>query len=518
MSSTPSRKRRILLLGLGAGSLLSHPLRSALASNMPGMASHGAMDAPVYTGPIALAPLSSLPQHRPLQPLPRLVNRARRGNLFRSRLVAAPARLKLGQSLPPTPFYCYNHSTPGPLIEAYEGDQIEIDFFNLLPQASTVHWHGLAVPADQDGAPQDFIPAGGKRRYHFTLPAGSAGSHWYHPHPHMMTAEQVYRGLAGAFIVRDRNDPLRHIPEQELFISDLKLAADGTVAPNDREDWMNGREGQFVLINGLHLPLITLVGTQRWRIWNACSARYLRLSLDGLVFSQVATDGGLLTAPVHGLTELLLAPAERAEIIVTAPSQGGSRVQLVAEPYDRGAMGRLAGPSPRRVLADVDIVPTSKTTLPVPDTLRPIAALENPTAEHMVAFSDFVDLEAPAPSNPYERPQDMLFLVNGQAYDMERIDIEGRLGEVEEWTVINATAMGMEHPFHIHGGHFQVLERNLDGITTPEPFLAWRDTINLKAGESAKLRMRITEPGLRMFHCHILEHEDLGMMGNLLVK
>lgn len=520
MSSLPLNRRRTLLLGMGAGALLAQPWHPLLANSPPNpMAAmgHAGDDMTAYSGPTELAPLSSLPRHRPLKPLPRLANRARRKQLFRSKLVAAPANLKLG-SLPPTRVFAYNHMTPGPLIEAYEGDRIEIDFYNLLPQPSTVHWHGLAIPADQDGAPQDFIPAGGHRRYHFTLPPGSAGTHWYHPHPHMMTAEQVYRGLAGALIVRDRNDPLQHFPEQELFISDLKMAADGSIPPNDREDWMNGREGQFVLINGLHMPLITLVGTQRWRIWNACSARYLKLSLGGLEFTQVATDGGLLAAPVRGLTELLLAPAERAEIIVTAPSSGSSRIQLIAEPYDRGAMGRLAGLSQRRVLADIDIVHSSEATLEIPEVLRPITALGTPTAEHMVAFSDYVDLEAPPPSNPYERPQDMLFLVNGQTYDMERVDIEGRLGEVEEWTVINASAMGMEHPFHIHGGHFQVLERNFNGETTPEPFLAWRDTINIKAGESVTLRMRIDEPGLRMFHCHILEHEDLGMMGNILVS
>lgn len=513
-------RRRTLLLGLGAGAVLAHPLRPLFATTaapaMAAMAAHGMDDMVNYSGPTDLAPLSSLPIHRPLKPLPRLTNRARRDGLFRSKLVAAPARLKLG-TLPPTSVFAYNGMTPGPLIELYEGDQVEIDFFNRLPQSSTVHWHGLTIPADQDGAPQDYIPAGGQRRYHFTLPQGSAGTHWYHPHPHMMTAEQVYRGLAGAVIVRQRNDPLQHIPEQELFITDLKMAADGSIPPNDRDDWMNGREGQFVLINGLHMPLITLVGTQRWRIWNACSARYLKLSLGGLEFSLVGTDGGLLSAPVHGLTELLLAPAERAEIIVSAPRNGPSRIQLIAEPYDRGAMGRLAGPSRRRVLADIDTVYTEEALRTIPDTLRPISPLGTPTAEHMVAFSDYVDVDAPPPSNPYERPQDMLFLVNGQAYDMERIDIEGRLGEVEEWTIINASSMGMEHPFHIHGGHFQVIERNYDGITTPEPFLAWRDTINLKAGESATLRMRIDEPGLRMFHCHILEHEDLGMMGNLMI-
>lgn len=237
-------------------------------------------------------------------------------------------------------------------------------------------------------------------------------------------------------------------------------------------------------------------------------------------FTQVGTDGGLLATPRRGLKELLLAPAERAEIVVTAP-QGELRSWLIAEPYDRGAIGRLAGASPRRMLADIDMLADENphaAEAAVPDTLRTIEPLGKPAREHVAAFSDFVDLDAPAPANPFERPTDMMFLLNGQAYDLARVDVESRAGEVQEWTLVNASAMGMDHPFHIHGGHFQVLDRTLDGVTTPEPFLAWRDTINLKATESARIRMRINEPGLRMFHCHILEHEDLGMMGNLLVK
>lgn len=501
---------------LGLTGLVATPFsQAALAQTAAaGMAGH-LMAAESYNGASDLAPVAAMRTHKAHSPLVKLPNRSRKPGLFRARLVAGDSsQFFLPRRV--TQAFCYNGMTPGPLLEVYEGDRVEIEFFNRLHTRSTVHWHGLAIPADQDGAPQDFIEAGGSRRYHFTLPPGSAGTHWYHPHPHMMTAEQVFRGLAGPVIVRDRNDPLKHIPEQHFFISDLKLAADGAILPNDREDWMNGREGQFVLINGQHMPRITLVGTQRWRIWNACSARYLRLSLDGVEFSQVGTDGGLLAEPRHGLQELLLTPAERAEIVVNAPD-GRLRTWLVAEPYDRGAMGRLAGLSARRMLADIDLV-TSPEKLAIPEKLRSIEPLGAPTAEHVAAFSDFVDLEAEPPANIYERPTDMMFLVNGQEYDMERIDVEGRLGEVEEWTLVNASSMGMDHPFHIHGGHFQILERSFEGSTTPEPYLAWRDTVNLRAGESARIRMRITEPGLRMFHCHILEHEDLGMMGNLMIR
>ena len=152
-----------------------------------------------------------------------------------------------------------------------------------------------------------------RRLYRFKLPLDSAGSYWYHPHPHGYTAEQVYRGLAGVFIVRATNDPLKSIPERHLVFSDLKLSADGRIADSDMNDEMNGREGQFALVNGQQQPVLRFDsnGRERWRIWNANSARYLRLSLPGVKLTLVGTDGGLLEHPISGLTELMLAPAER---------------------------------------------------------------------------------------------------------------------------------------------------------------------------------------------------------------
>lgn len=517
MSNTPIKRRKIVF-GLAGGLLLSPFMDRNQAFAMGGMSMDGMhgeeADGSGYKGAKTLMPVSAMPSGLPLPKLPVLANRSRKAGVFKAKLVAAPSRMLLVPGFQ-TEALCYNSTMPGPLIEAYEGDLVEVEFFNRLHERSTVHWHGLAVPSDQDGAPEDFIEAGGKRLYHFTLPKGSAGTHWYHPHPHMITASQVYRGLAGGIIVRAKDDPLQAIPEQNLLISDLRLATDGGIPPNDREDWMNGREGQFVLVNGANQPRISLTGTQRWRIWNASNARYLRLSLGGHPFSLVATDGGLLGAPIENQTEILLTPAQRAEIVVHAP-ENGQALELVAEPYDRGAMGRLKGLSPRRVLADIDVTPGGK-HFEVPAVLRPIEPLENPTGHHTSVFSDFVDTEN-NPENIYEHPTDMLFLVNGQVYDIERIDVEAKLGAVEEWTLVNASSMGMQHPFHIHGGQFQVIERSLFGEVTPEPYLAWRDTLNLLPGESATIRMRIDEPGKRMFHCHILEHEDLGMMANLMVS
>lgn len=531
-SLTRSLTRRALMLAPLALAATPAWLR-AQAQGHGHMMDHGAPGMPGHAGaqPAGAAePLAAdgaLPSGQAWRALTPLANGSGQAGLFRARLTAAPAQVEF---LPgrPTTVWAYNGMTPGPLIEVREGDTVEIEFHNRLPQASTIHWHGLPVPADQDGSPMDAVEPGGSRLYRYTLPRGSAGTYWYHPHPHHMTAEQVFRGLAGALVVRAADDPLAHLPERHLFISDLKLTAGGRIPPNTLLDWMNGREGQFALVNGQLRPAIDARGLERWRIWNASSARFLRLRLDGQAFAQVGTDGGLLAAPLRGLEELLLAPAERAELLVSAAEAGS--FALTAESYDRGLMDMrhmMAGgdtehrrlpPPAARVLAQVRWQPPAEAQRAVPDRLREIRPLGAAKVQRQVLFTEVMDMEAlhGLHEQAYHRPgQGMEFQINGQLYAMDRIDFTARRGEVEQWDIINAT--DMDHPFHIHGTQFQVVERVFDNAATPEPVLAWRDTVNVRPAEIVRIRLAQDQPGLRMFHCHVLEHEDLGMMGNLLV-
>ncbi|RUY36841.1 multicopper oxidase family protein, partial [Mesorhizobium sp. M7A.F.Ca.US.001.04.1.1] len=151
---------------------------------------------------------SMLPEGEALRELPLLANEAGTPGLFRAKLTAEPATARFAEGLD-TPILGYNGVSPGPLIEATEGDRVEITFANRIPEeTSTIHWHGMPVPADQDGNPMDPVATGADRTYSFDLPEGSAGSYWYHPHPHGKTAEQVYRGLAGAFVVKPKVDPI----------------------------------------------------------------------------------------------------------------------------------------------------------------------------------------------------------------------------------------------------------------------------------------------------------------------
>jgi len=175
-----------------------------------GMGDMPGMDMGGHAGHMGAAPQGApvLPEGEALRDLPRLANEASTPGLFKATLTAQSATVRFAEELD-TPILAYNGTSPGPLIEAAEGDRVEITFANrIADEASTIHWHGMPVPADQDGNPMDPVATGTDRTYSFDLPEGSAGSYWYHPHPHGKTAEQVYRGLAGAFVVRSKTDPI----------------------------------------------------------------------------------------------------------------------------------------------------------------------------------------------------------------------------------------------------------------------------------------------------------------------
>ncbi|QLG86917.1 multicopper oxidase family protein [Chitinibacter bivalviorum] len=447
-----------------------------------------------------LLPETALPAGRPHRALARLANTAKQRGVVKATLTAAAHDVELvaGQT---TPMWLYNGQVPGPLIEAFEGDRVEIRFINQLAQPSTIHWHGMPVPPDQDGNPQDAVPAGGERLYQFTLPKGSAGTYWYHPHPHGDTPEQVYRGLAGLFIVRAKDDPLLSFSEQHWVISDLKLDAEAKIPDNTANDWMNGREGQFVLINGQHQPVMNILGRQRIRIWNACSARYLRLAIPGQKLTLVGTDGGLLEKP-EIVPEVLLVPGQRVEILLGDGK--AQHAELKALIYDRQKMGRVA-PEVERTLAKLQF-----NTGAVPNTPKLLRKISDPgkaTALKKVEFSETMSME--------NGQHTMSFMVNGKIYDMDRVDLISKAGEVEIWQIFNNSHM--DHPFHLHGTQFIVLDSELEGKRQNAPYRALHDTVNLRPYETLRIKVVQHDKGLRMFHCHILEHEGQGMMAQVKV-
>jgi len=429
---------------------------------------------------------------------PTLANQSSLPNTVEVDLTAAPARLSLMPGKVHT-FFAFNGRLPGPTLEVHEGDQVIVHFHNKLPEPTTVHWHGLPVPVEADGNPMDPIAPGSSYDYVFTLPKGTAGTYWYHPHPHGQAGRQVARGLFGALIVRAADDPLpAALPEKLLILTDARFTSYGSIifptANNDEQGW----EGNVMFVNGLQQPTIVLRPgeIQRWRVINASVARYYRLALQGHTFLHVGSDGGLFERPVPR-SEILLAPADRAELLVQGTGDPGGRYLLQSLPYDR----YLSYARPEGWDRTLDLLTVQYTAGPpiappaIPELLRPVPALDPATA---VTVRPIILNHA---------------LINGKYFDPNRVDITARLNDTEIWSIENRDAM--DHPFHLHGFPFQVLDRN--GV--PEPFPAWEDTVNVPKGQTLRFIVQYKDhPGKRMFHCHIMDHEDYGMMGILEVR
>ena len=448
---------------------------------------------------------SAWPTGLPLRRLDVLANTSAVADEFEGRLVAAPhlASLVSGHT---TELWGYNDAFPGPMIELREGQRVTIEFANHLGLASTVHWHGLGVPADQDGSPMDPVAPGTDRLYTFDVPMGSAGTYWYHPHAHQTTTLQVGHGLAAPLIVRSPHDPLAMLPEVTLMLTSLTLDAAGQVATGIAA--MGGMSGMMmagtgdVLVNGQKVPVHTMTpgATERWRIINATADRYLRLGVDGHRFAVVGTDGGLLGQQLPGLTEWLLAPAQRVEIVVTIAARQSTRYAL----RDLGYSGGMSGSASGELMAVETGRTPAQAPVELPAVLRPIADLGPASARQRIVLSG--------------AGMGMMgaFLINGKSFDMNRVDLETVVGRVEMWDLVNTTFM--DHPIHIHGTQFQVVARTVGGLAAPVSYPAWLDTVNVPAGETITIKTQQTLPGKRMFHCHILPHEDAGMMAVLDVK
>jgi FtsP/CotA-like multicopper oxidase with cupredoxin domain len=433
-----------------------------------------------------------------------LVNISKAPKTVEVNLTAAVARMSLQPGVT-SEVFAYNGRVPGPTLDVREGDKVIVHFRNNLPEATTVHWHGIHLPYQSDGSPYHPIAPGATRDYVFTVPQGSAGTYWYHPHPDHRTGYAIGKGLFGGIIVRAAHDPLPAPMNEELLIlSDNRFLSDGALDfPEPRShhaglDEENGREGPVLFVNGQIMPTISIRSgeVQRWRVVNASAGRMYRLALAGHTFLQIGSDGGLMERPLE-VKEILLTTGERVELLVRGSDAPGVRSVLQNLPYDRYAPQTR----PRDWQTTRDLLTLQTTNgapvapVAIPATLRKIAALDTAkaTAVRTVVFSQG--------------------LINGKTMDMARVDVSTRVGATEIWEIENI--VGMDHPFHLHGFQFQVLDRN--GV--PEPYRSWKDVVNVPKHETVRFIVRFDDfAGKWMFHCHILDHEDHGMMGVLEVK
>lgn len=387
--------------------------------------------------------------------------------------------------------YGYNGQVPGPVIEAIQGVPLEIAFTNSLSEPTLIHWHGLQIPAAMDGtqATQRPVAPGETFTYRFTPP--DAGTFWYHPHQN--ETEQLEKGLYGALIVRGADEPVVD-REQILVLDDVDADKQGRLAKfggfRQRHD---GREGDIRLINGKAEPELTIAAGQieRWRVINASSARYIRLSLGGASFRIIGTDGGLIEAPVEA-TEVLLPPADRVDLLV-GPFEEGETLAIESLRYLRSTI-RMRG---KERFGTVKVGTRKPSRASIPRRLRTIEPLAgaDATPNRTVKFSVGMSLR-----------RGLDFLVNGE---MHHHDQPVKVGELQVWDVVNASLM--DHPFHLHGFFFQVLSIN---GKAPQ-FRSWEDVVNLPPRSTVRIAwMPEDRPGSWMYHCHILEHHEAGMMGH----
>lgn len=426
----------------------------------------------------------------------------------------------------------YNGQVPSPRLEARPGDTVRIHFTNQLSQPTNLHYHGLHI-TPTGNADNVFlsIPPNERLTYEFTIPQNHpAGIFWYHPHHHGHVAEQVFAGLAGLFIVRGELDEipeLKAAQENFLILQDFDLNANGQVNPPNHMGLMMGREGALVTVNGNVNPTLTIAsgGLLRLRILNASPSRFYRLALENHPLYLIATDGRAIAEPIE-LTELLLAPGERAEVLVKG-DRPPDQYRLLNLPYNRGGMGMMGEGMMIPEMNPMHGVmhhPTTQSqsspplatliykgstdSLPLPQKLVDVEMLPQPNQTRRIELSMAMGMGSGTTGG-------MAFLFNGKPFDPQRIDATAKLDTIEDWELVNVDPDRMDHPFHLHVNPFQVIARN----GKPEPYRAWKDTVLVKGAETVRIRIPFRDfVGRTVYHCHILDHEDLGMMGILEIQ
>ncbi len=405
----------------------------------------------------------------------------------------------------------------GPILRFHQGERVRINFTNNLSEPSIVHWHGLHLPEAADGHPRLAIEPGETYTYDFTV-RNRAGTYWYHPHPHGRTGPQVYYGLAGLLLISDDEETALGLPDGDydvpLVIQDRTFTADNQLAYNVQgmRGQMTGFLGGQILVNGQ--PDFTLEMEQRpyrLRLLNGSNSRIYKLGWsDGRALSVIATDGGLLERPVER-PFVILAPGERVELWADfTDDPEGNRITL--KNLDFAGSGTFS-------IAEVHVIAGEKTPAQLPDHLSTITWN---TAENAV--------NRRRPRTFALQFNRMRWSLNGRTFEMN--DVAGnetvRLGDLEVWEFVNESShMAMPHPIHIHNVQFQVIERQVLPQfsdlyrTVEEGYIdsGWKDTVLLMPGERAKVLIKFEDyEGLYLYHCHNLEHEDMGMMRNYRIK
>jgi FtsP/CotA-like multicopper oxidase with cupredoxin domain len=492
-----------------------------------------------------------------------------------TRIWSFQARVRKGD---PSSVQAISGSYLGPTLRMRRGQKVRIDFANQLGESSIVHWHGLHVPDTMDGHPRFAIETGKCYRYEFEV-CNRAGTYWYHPHPHGQTGAQVYFGLAGLLLVSDKEEQAVPLPrgkydvplviQDRLFDDDNQLRYMAGTGPStthkdtskqpsttghgmmtgsgpgksmmggrggmaghggmsDMHIRMMGFLGDTILVNGkTDTSLEVATHPYRLRILNGSNARIYKLAWqDGRPLIVVGTDGGLLEQPVHK-DYVMLAPGERIELWADFSKDSiGTELTLMNLAFD-GSMGTM-GHMMRGMMGGTSLAPSAKFPIfqfkiarQVDNTLRLPQKLSTITWPERY--------EAVNRDNPRRFHITMAHMqwgINGRSFEMTAVapDETVKLNTIEIWEFVNdSRMMAMAYSMHVHNLQFRVLERHngSNSADVKHGYIdqGWQDTVLVMPGDRIRLLMRFEDySGLYLYHCHMLEHEDAGLMRNYRVE
>ncbi|GBD91074.1 multicopper oxidase mco [bacterium BMS3Abin04] len=429
----------------------------------------------------------------------------------------------------------------GPVIRVKKGQKIRINYKNLLDEESIVHWHGLHIPEEMDGHPRYAIDEDKEYIYEFKV-MNRAGTYWFHPHPHGKTGPQVYGGLAGLFIVSDNEEDSLNLPKGKydipIVIQDRTFNSDNQLvylqSPMEK---MNGFLGEQILINGRpNFKLSVSSKAYRFRLLNGSNSRIYKIALsNGMPLIVIGNDGGLLKEPLTK-NYIVLSPAERIDMIIDfSGMELENKVELISLPFPNPNMGggmMMGGSSglpngTQFKLAEFNINKIVNEPFQLPKKLSVIPQIDT---------SDAINL-----NNPRRfrfAMSRMSWTINGRTFSMTDVasDEKVKLNTSEIWEFINGGGrmgmgmmggmMQMPHPVHIHQLQFRIVDRSSNNNSTlwqslKDGFIdnGWKDTFLLLPGMKVKILISFKDfPGLFLYHCHNLEHEDMGMMRNYLIS
>ncbi len=422
-----------------------------------------------------------------------------------------------------------NGNILGPTLILNQGDFVNFSVTNNIGDTTTVHWHGMHVSAENDGGPHTTIAPGATWTPSFTI-MDKAGTYWYHPHLHKKTNLHCTKGIAGMIIVRDNEEAALTLP-REYGVDDFPIVIQTKDFDADKEIVVPSNNDDVVMVNATIDPYLDVPAqVVRLRLLNGSSMRVFNIGLSGnKTFYQIGSDGGLLAAPVS-LTRIMLSPGERAEILVDLTNMDGQTIDLMsfASEFPNGIYGATnPGMSPNMTLNNYNpnpingtdfkilqlnvVNPTSNPVTTIPSSLVTVT----PIPEGDAMLTRTLNMSA-VQMGPNQLNGD--FVINNVPFNMNFINYTIPLNNIEIWEISNQSAIA--HPFHIHDVQFYVLDRN--GAAPPPSEQGRKDVILVKPQETVRFIAAFdhfandTVP--YMYHCHMLYHEDRGMMGQFIVS